>query len=59
MGKVSNNRILGREPVLWLSLPAITVKVVSAFLAHVSTHQQAVINATAAATRTAVRVPTA
>jgi hypothetical protein len=43
------NRILGREPVLWLSLVAISVKVISAFLVHVSTDQQAVINAAAAA----------
>ena len=43
------SRILGREPVLWLSLVAISVKVISAFLVHVSTDQQAVINAAAAA----------
>lgn len=49
MSSVVNNRILGREPVLWLSLVAITVKVVSAFLVHVSPDQQAVINAAAAA----------
>jgi hypothetical protein len=42
-------RIFGREPVLWLSLVAIIVKVASAFLIHVSTDQQAVINAAAAA----------
>jgi hypothetical protein len=45
----TTNRILGREPVLWLSLVAISVKVISAFLVHVSTDQQAVINAAAAA----------
>jgi hypothetical protein len=45
----ATNRILGREPVLWLSLVAIGVKVISAFLVHVSTDQQAVINAAAAA----------
>jgi hypothetical protein len=44
----TTNRILGREPVLWLSLLAISVKVISAFLVHVSTDQQAVINALAA-----------
>jgi len=49
MGRVLSSKILGREPVLWLSLVAIVVKVVSAFLVHVSTDQQAVINATAAA----------
>ncbi|HEV2636446.1 MAG TPA: hypothetical protein VGX23_14945 [Actinocrinis sp.] len=42
-------KIFGREPVLWLSLVAIAVKVISAFLVHVSTDQQAVINAAAAA----------
>jgi hypothetical protein len=42
-------KILGREPVLWLSLVAVAVKVISAFLVHVSTDQQAVINAAAAA----------
>ena len=49
MGTFSSSRILGREPVLWLSLVAIAVKVISAFLVHVSTDQQAVINAVAAA----------
>jgi len=49
MGTVLSNKILGREPVLWLSLVAISVKVISAFLVHVSTDQQAVINAAAAA----------
>jgi hypothetical protein len=50
-GKTPNaaNRILGREPVLWLSLVSIGVKVISAFLVHVSTDQQAVINAAAVA----------
>jgi hypothetical protein len=47
--KALKSRILGREPVLWLSLVAIIVKVISAFLVHVSTDQQAVINAAAAA----------
>lgn len=46
---VTMGKIFGREPVLWLSLVAIVVKVVSAFLVHVSTDQQAVINAAAAA----------
>jgi hypothetical protein len=42
-------KIFGREPVLWLALVAIAVKVISAFLIHVSTDQQAVINAAVAA----------
>ncbi|MFC1415490.1 hypothetical protein [Streptacidiphilus cavernicola] len=42
-------KIFGREPALWLGLVAIVVKVVSAFWLHVSTNQQSVINAAAAA----------
>lgn len=42
-------KIFGREPVLWLALGAVIVKFISAFWLHVSTDQQAVINATAAA----------
>ena len=41
--------ILGREPVLWLTLVAVLVKLVSAFWVDVTTDQQAVINAAAAA----------
>lgn len=41
--------IFGREPVLWLTLVAVAVKFVSAFWVNVSTDQQAVINAAAAA----------
>jgi membrane protein implicated in regulation of membrane protease activity len=39
----TTSRILGREPVLWLSLVAIGVRVISAFLVHVSTDQQATV----------------
>jgi hypothetical protein len=46
---VAMRKIFGREPVLWLALVAIVVKVIAAFLVHVSTDQQAVINAAAAA----------
>jgi hypothetical protein len=42
-------KIFGREPVLWLALVAVIVKIVSAFWIHVSDNQQAVINAVAAA----------
>ncbi|PJN24074.1 hypothetical protein [Kitasatospora sp. CB02891] len=42
-------RILGREPALWLTLVAVLVKLGSAFGLHVSTDQQALINAAAAA----------
>ena len=42
-------KIFGREPVLWLALVAVSVKFISAFWLHVSTDQQAVINAAAAA----------
>lgn len=42
-------KILGREPALWLALVAVITQTISAFWAHVSTDQQAVINATAAA----------
>ncbi|MGK5729736.1 hypothetical protein [Streptomyces sp. URMC 124] len=42
-------KILNREPALWLALVAIIVKTVSAFWIDVSTDQQAVINAVAAA----------
>jgi hypothetical protein len=41
--------IFKREPALWLSLVAICVKLLAAFGLDVSTDQQAVINAVAAA----------
>lgn len=41
--------IFGREPALWLALVAVGVKLLSAFVANVSTDQQAIINAAAAA----------
>lgn len=41
--------IFGREPALWLALVAVGVKLLSAFVVNVSTDQQAVINAAAAA----------
>ena len=43
-------RIFGREPALWLALVAVAVKLVSAFGIQVTTDQQSVINALAAAT---------
>jgi hypothetical protein len=42
-------KILGREPALWLALVAVGVKLATAFGLDVSTDQQAVINAAAAA----------
>lgn len=42
-------KILNREPALWLGLVAIIVKLAAAFGLDVSTGQQAVINAVAAA----------
>jgi hypothetical protein len=42
-------KILNREPALWLGLVAICVKLLAAFGLDVSTDQQAVINAVAAA----------
>lgn len=42
-------KILGREPALWLALVAVGVKMLAAFGLNVSTDQQAVINAAAAA----------
>ncbi|QMU77175.1 hypothetical protein GXW83_17150 [Streptacidiphilus sp. PB12-B1b] len=42
-------KVFGREPVLWLSLLAIIVKVGSAVVFHASGDQQAVVNAVAAA----------
>ncbi|GAA0705534.1 hypothetical protein GCM10010193_70780 [Kitasatospora atroaurantiaca] len=42
-------RILGREPALLLALVAVVVKTGAAFGLHVSTDQQAAINAAAAA----------
>lgn len=42
-------KIFGREPVLWLTLVAVAVKIVTAFLLHATTNQQAVINAAAVA----------
>jgi hypothetical protein len=42
-------RIFGREPALWLALVAVGVKLATAFGLDVSTGQQAVINAAAAA----------
>jgi hypothetical protein len=42
-------KILGREPALWLALVAVGVKCLTAFGLDVSTDQQAVINACAAA----------
>jgi hypothetical protein len=42
-------KILGREPALWLALIAVGVKLATAFGLDVSTDQQAIINATAAA----------
>jgi len=42
-------KIFGREPVLWLTLVSVLVKVVSAFWVNVSSNEQAVINAAAAA----------
>jgi hypothetical protein len=42
-------KIFGREPALWLALVAVGVKCLTAFGLDVSTDQQAVINAAAAA----------
>lgn len=42
-------KIFGREPALWLALVAVAVKLTSAFWINVSSDQQAVINAAAAA----------
>ncbi|MGW6912610.1 hypothetical protein ACWGB8_02110 [Kitasatospora sp. NPDC054939] len=42
-------RILGREPALWLGLIAILVKTLSAFGLDVTSDQQTLINAVAAA----------
>lgn len=42
-------RIFGREPALWLALVAVAVKLLTAFGLDVSSGQQAVINAAAAA----------
>jgi hypothetical protein len=42
-------KIFGREPALWLALVAVGVKCLAAFGLDVSTDQQAVINAGAAA----------
>jgi hypothetical protein len=42
-------KIFGREPALWLALVAVGVKLLTAFGLDVSTDQQAVINAVAAA----------
>lgn len=42
-------KIFGREPALWLSLVAIAIQTVSAFVIDVSADQQAWINAAAAA----------
>jgi hypothetical protein len=42
-------KIFNREPALWLGLVAISVKLLAAFGMDVSTDQQAVINAVAAA----------
>jgi nicotinamide riboside transporter PnuC len=42
-------RIFGREPALWLALVAVAVKLATAFGLDVSSDQQAVINACAAA----------
>ncbi|WP_329131752.1 hypothetical protein OG552_11075 [Streptomyces sp. NBC_01476] len=41
--------IFGREPALWLALVAVAVKLATAFGLDVTTDQQAVINAVAAA----------
>lgn len=41
--------IFGREPALWLALVAVAVKLATAFGLNLSTDQQAVINAVAAA----------
>lgn len=46
---MSPRLIFGREPALWLGLIAVAVKLVSAFWVNVSSDQQAVINAVAAA----------
>jgi hypothetical protein len=42
-------KLFGREPALWLALVAVGVKLLTAFGLDVSTNQQAVINAAAAA----------
>ena len=42
-------RIFGREPALWLGLAAVILKVLSAFVWHVSVDNQALINAALAA----------
>lgn len=42
-------RLFSREPAMWLGLVAISVKLLAAFGLDVSTDQQAVINAVAAA----------
>lgn len=42
-------RIFGREPALWLALVASAVKLVSAYWLHLSTDQQSLVNALAAA----------
>lgn len=42
-------KIFGREPALWLALVAVGVKLLTAFGLDLSSGQQAVVNATAAA----------
>lgn len=42
-------KIFGREPALWLALIAVAVKLSTAFGLNLSTDQQAVVNAVAAA----------
>lgn len=42
-------KLLGREPAIWLSLIATTIRLIAAFLFELSTDQQAVLNAVAAA----------
>lgn len=42
-------RIFGREPALWLALIAVAVKLSTAFGLDLSSDEQAVVNATAAA----------
>jgi hypothetical protein len=42
-------RIFGREPAVWLALIATSIRLIAAFWLHLSTDQQAVLNAVATA----------
>jgi nicotinamide riboside transporter PnuC len=42
-------KLLGREPAIWLSLIATTIRLLAAFLVDLTADQQAILNAVAAA----------